>query len=592
MTLSSEWRAFGPTDVLAPRAAQVSASDMGALAGAPRWESCCVPGVGGCEPLVMERGSSRGAARLVALGGGCDLRDPPCHNVASDLEVLSGRVAPGVPALDRGSGEVGMDALIPDLDSRESLSWGAAGGERASTSRRADPAEAALHPDYVRRVWHADPKARRLDERFSMSMATPPTGGWFHDAGERVFIKDEIAPSRTFALIAAGGEHLYLDDEGRPISYDFDPSASNLHPLDVEATKELERLDAGIESALNAATVDMAGGASSTGVRAWRKFCALFELRVLRPLDSMSSLRDKLAEERLVLRFIMWLVDSRDIKASSAANYLGSVQGWHLRQTGVKLAAGIRLARVAELVKGLRRLRGDPGRRVRQGVSPDVLRQQMDKLLDPATMDGANMRAALSLGFQGLLRGAEFTVRQRKWDPMKDMSRADVAELSDERAVIMMLPCKNMQHMNGKTVPLVVGGGGAFIDAPAELLNLRRVDPVAAAEQSSTPLFRNSDGSAITEGQVRQTIKLLMADVGAAAADFGAHSLRIGGATALYKAGASHIDIMTMGRWSSDCYRLYVRACLGHSVHWSRLAASTAVDYTAEVDEYRQVDCF
>ena len=154
------------------------------------------------------------------------------------------------PALDRGSGEVGVDALMPDLDSRESLSWGAAGGERAPTSRRADPAEAALHPDYVRRVWHADPKARRLDERFSMSMATPPTGGWFHDAGERVFIKDEIAPSRTFASIAAGGEHLYLDDEGRPISYDFDPSASNLHPLDVEATKELERLDAGIESAL------------------------------------------------------------------------------------------------------------------------------------------------------------------------------------------------------------------------------------------------------------------------------------------------------------------------------------------------------
>ena len=74
---------------------------------------------------------------------------------------------------------------------------------------------------------------------------------------------------------------------------------------------------------------------------------------------------------------------------------------------------------------------------------------------------------------------------------MKDMSRADIAELSGERAVIMMLPCKNMQHMNGKTVPLVVGGGGAFIDAPAELLNLRRVDPVAAAEQSSTPLFQS-----------------------------------------------------------------------------------------------------
>ena len=155
-----------------------------------------------------------------------------------------------------------------------------------------------------------------------------------------------------------------------------------------------------------------------------------------------------------------------------------------------------------------------------------------------------------------------------------------------------MLPCKNMQHMNGKTVPLVVGGGGTFIDAPAELLNLCRVDPVSVAEQAATPLFRNADGSAITEAQVRSTIQALMADEGAVGADFGAHSLRIGGATALYRAGASHVDIMTMGRWSSDCYRLYVRSCLGHSVDWSRRAASTPVDYTAAVDEYKHVDCY
>ena len=89
----------------------------------------------------------------------------------------------------------------------------------------------------------------------------------------------------------------------------------------------------------------------------------------------------------------------------------------------------------------------------------------MDRQLDPTTVGGANMRAALSLGFQGLLRGAEFTVRQKKWNPEKDMSRADIADLSVEKAVVMMLPCKNMQHMNGKTVPLVVGGGGTFIDA-------------------------------------------------------------------------------------------------------------------------------
>jgi len=91
-----------------------------------------------------------------------------------------------------------------------------------------------------------------------------------------------------------------------------------------------------IEDALDASTSDLKGGASSTGVRAWRKFCAQFGYKALRPLDAMAPLGMKLREERLVMRFIMWLVDSRDILASSAANYLGSVQGWHLRQTGVK----------------------------------------------------------------------------------------------------------------------------------------------------------------------------------------------------------------------------------------------------------------
>jgi hypothetical protein len=36
--------------------------------------------------------------------------------------------------------------------------------------------------------------------------------------------------------------------------------------------------------------------------------------------------------------------------------------------------------------------------------------------------------------------------------------------------------------------------------------------------------------------------------------------MRIGGATALFAAGANETVIRTMGRWSSDLHRLYVRA--------------------------------
>ena len=70
----------------------------------------------------------------------------------------------------------------------------------------------------------------------------------------------------------------------------------------------------------------------------------------------------------------------------------------------------------------------------------------------------------------------------------------------------------------------------------------------------------------------------------------GAHSLRIGGATALFAAGAEPTIIRTMGRWSSDIYRLYVRACFNQTLDWSRKAGSTLVHDVAQ--EFDEVDSY
>jgi hypothetical protein len=46
----------------------------------------------------------------------------------------------------------------------------------------------------------------------------------------------------------------------------------------------------------------------------------------------------------------------------------------------------------------------------------------------------------------------------------------------------------------------------------------------------------------------------------------------------------------TMGRWSSDCYRLYVRACFAKTLEWTRVCDSSIVSDVeqefAEVDSY------
>ena len=85
-------------------------------------------------------------------------------------------------------------------------------------------------------------------------------------------------------------------------------------------------------------------------------------------------------------------------------------------------------------------------------------------------------------------------------------------------------------------------------------------------------------------------VRWLMQSIGETPEHYGTHSLRIGGATALYAAGASETIIRTMGRWSSDVFRVYVRACYEQCVGWSRkagssVASSIAADFD-EVDDY------
>ena len=61
---------------------------------------------------------------------------------------------------------------------------------------------------------------------------------------------------------------------------------------------------------------------------------------------------------------------------------------------------------------------------------------------------------------------------------------------------------------------------------------------------------------------------------------------KLGGATALFAKGANETVIRTMGRWSSDLHRLYVRACFEQCVQSTQRAGSAQVyDLAGEFDE-------
>jgi hypothetical protein len=69
-------------------------------------------------------------------------------------------------------------------------------------------------------------------------------------------------------------------------------------------------------------------------------------------------------------------------------------------------------------------------------------------------------------------------------------------------------------------------------------------------------------------------IKANLPLLGFPAALFGTHSLRIGGATQMALSGYSAAQIQAAGRWSSDCYLVYIR--LGDAFFRSLASALSA----------------
>ena len=415
-------------------------------------------------------------------------------------------------------------------------------------------------------------------------------------------IPDVLPPGRGFSVVPRpssafieGHWSSVRDEEGRAVQWPWLPASGPVPRQEgrAKAQKVGHRTDDLVARAMAASMADGKMGRSSTGVRAWHAFCAEERTPADRPIDPLSPLWVKLQEEQLAMQFVCALVQDRGVSAHTAACYFGQVQGWHSKEHGIRLAAGMKLSRLPAMLKGLRKILGDQSRAVRRGIAPQALKRAMDLVLDPNNPSHANIRAALSVALQGLLRGAEFACDPGvTWAPARHLTRADIAECTAERLILMMLPCKNMRHLTGKTCPLVIGAGGSFVDAVAEVRNMLRVDPTPPGASESTPLFRDpTTNGPLRTDFVRDMVRTLMGAIGERdPSHFGSHSLRIGGATALFAAGADPTVIRTMGRWSSDCYRLYVRACFESTLKWTKLAGSSTVHDLAgefvEVDYY------
>ena len=207
----------------------------------------------------------------------------------------------------------------------------------------------------------------------------------------------------------------------------------------------------------------------------------------------------------------------------------------------------------------------------------------MQKVLE-ATLQ-ATYDACLQSALVGVLRAGDLLAPlsdKQGWNPFRDASRADLTfkkgKGGREFAVIMCRNSKAKGPKRWQKIPVYLPSGGKFLDPCAALRRMTELDPVSEEKKIETPLFRDPTSKiSLNTAHVRTHVRWLMALLGLDASKFGAHSLRIGGGTAYFNAGADELVLKTLGRWSTDVYLVYLENCRDRAMQLADAACNTAV---------------
>ena len=82
---------------------------------------------------------------------------------------------------------------------------------------------------------------------------------------------------------------------------------------------------------------------------------------------------------------------------------------------------------------------------------------------------------------------------------------------------------------------------------------------LAASNGRPGPLFQSREGVPFTRPWLNTLIRELVSRTGRPPQQYSSHSFRIGAASTAAAAGIPDWRIQALGRWSSDCYRRYIR---------------------------------
>ena len=186
------------------------------------------------------------------------------------------------------------------------------------------------------------------------------------------------------------------------------------------------------------------------------------------------------------------------------------------------------------------------------------------------TMDQDQSRVlwgAAVLAWFFLLRRSEYlgaeSQESRHILRVKDVRFLDVLEqetsIFDMVDVVQVHVRSSKTDQRGQGIHLRLGRSGVDALCPVNAAWSLLMDAASRNASEEEPLCSWAHGKTVSNADMTTFVKTAAARCGEDPAHFSTHSLRSGGATALFRGGASDLAIQKFGRWASDTYKQYAR---------------------------------
>ncbi len=232
--------------------------------------------------------------------------------------------------------------------------------------------------------------------------------------------------------------------------------------------------------------------------------------------------------------------------------------------------------------KGIRRTKGEK-KLLRRPITTDII-TLIHKNLSLKPFQSKMFFAAASLATYGLLRMGEFTFNQKETNAFRllTLNQLKLFDSNNNSLCISPLHFSRVSYLSltlhvSKTDPFrksvtIHVGHHTPVQAMLEYL---KVHP--ALKNPSSPLFvlspTHSPLQPLDRQNMIETTRAVLLLLNLPQNEYHGHSFRKGGATSLAAAGVADSVIQLLGRWRSDCYKLYITTSLSTLLDASRRMA-------------------